>query len=167
MHMVLVTTRFLQAHRVMATAVRNFQELLWQDRLVLNGTQRLVSYLPLPVAWAEYLLHGRIKWQKFIMQSHFFQRDDNSFHFFSALVSPMFTDCLILVNSNAHHPVGHQQADPGQAAWNQQYYGQQGQQQPGYQQGAYPTQYQQPAAQPQPQPAQTNTAPTVNPQTGM
>lgn len=61
---------------------------------------------------------------------------------------------------------GHQQNDPGQAAWNQQYYGQQGQQQPGYQQGAYATQYQQPA-QPQPQPAQTSAAPAVNPQTGM
>uniref|UniRef100_A0A915PJM8 K Homology domain-containing protein n=1 Tax=Setaria digitata TaxID=48799 RepID=A0A915PJM8_9BILA len=60
---------------------------------------------------------------------------------------------------------GHQQNDPGQAAWNQQYYGQQGQQQPGYQQGAYATQYQQPA-QPQPQPAQTSAAPAVNPQTG-
>lgn len=62
--------------------------------------------------------------------------------------------------------LGHQQSDPGQAAWNQQYYGQQGQQQPGYQQGAYATQYQQPA-QPQPQPAQTSAAPAVNPQTGM
>lgn len=62
--------------------------------------------------------------------------------------------------------LGHQQNDPGQAAWNQQYYGQQGQQQPGYQQGAYATQYQQPA-QPQPQPAQTSAAPAVNPQTGM
>ncbi|KHN86896.1 Far upstream element-binding protein 1, partial [Toxocara canis] len=61
---------------------------------------------------------------------------------------------------------GHQQNDPGQAAWAQQYYGQQGQQQTGYQPGGYATQYQQPGAQPQPQPAQTNTAPTVNPQTG-
>ncbi|VDN03674.1 unnamed protein product [Thelazia callipaeda] len=60
---------------------------------------------------------------------------------------------------------GHQQSDPGQATWNQQYYGQQGQQQPSYQQGAYPTQYQQPT-QPQPQPAQTSAAPAVNPQTG-
>ncbi|MCP9265117.1 Far upstream element-binding protein 1 [Dirofilaria immitis] len=60
---------------------------------------------------------------------------------------------------------GHQQSDPAQAAWNQQYYGQQGQQQPGYQQGAYAAQYQQPV-QPQPQPAQTSAAPAVNPQTG-
>lgn len=62
---------------------------------------------------------------------------------------------------------GHQQNDPGQAAWAQQYYGQQGQQQTGYQPGGYATQYQQPGAQPQPQPAQTSTAPAVNPQTAI
>lgn len=61
---------------------------------------------------------------------------------------------------------GHQQSDPGQAAWAQQYYGQQGQQQPAYQQTTFATQYQQPGAQSQPQPAQTSAAPTVNPQTG-
>lgn len=53
----------------------------------------------------------------------------------------------------------------GQAAWAQPYYGQQGQQQTGYQQGGYATQYPQPGAQPQPQPAQANAAPSVNPQT--
>ena len=59
---------------------------------------------------------------------------------------------------------GHQQPDPSQAAWTQQYYGQQSQQQTGYQQPGYGTQFQQPGA--QPQAAQTSAAPTVNPQTG-
>lgn len=61
---------------------------------------------------------------------------------------------------------GHQQPDPTQAAWAQQYYTQQAQPQAAYQPGAYPTQFQQPAVQPQPQPAQTTAAPSVNPQTG-
>ena len=61
--------------------------------------------------------------------------------------------------------VGHQQPDPSQAAWAQQYYGQQSQQQTGYQQPGYSTQFQQPGA--QPQAAQTSAAPTVNPQTGI
>lgn len=59
---------------------------------------------------------------------------------------------------------GHQQPDPSQAAWAQQYYGQQSQQQAGYQQPGYGSQFQQPGA--QPQAAQTSAAPTVNPQTG-
>lgn len=59
---------------------------------------------------------------------------------------------------------GHQQPDPSQAAWAQQYYGQQSQQQASYQQPGYGSQFQQPGA--QPQAAQTSAAPTVNPQTG-
>lgn len=59
---------------------------------------------------------------------------------------------------------GQQQNSPGQAAFVQHYYGQQGQQQSGYQPNGYgAVQYTQSNDQPQPQ---AGSAPTVDPQTG-